>query len=186
MSTNLKLSDADTRRDSIIEAALSVFAQSGYGSTPVAAVAAKAGISQAYVFKLYPTKEVLFVAALERCYDIIIETMTEAADRATDRSPDGILEEMGEAYARLIANKNILMIQVHAQSATDIPAIKAVIRHGLARLVKLAEGKAGVGDEAIQRFIAFGQLCHLIVTTDLDQLEDDWAQTIWRGMSHYH
>ncbi len=185
MSTNLKLSDADTRRDSIIEAALSVFARSGYGSTPVAAVATKAGISQAYVFKLYPTKEVLFVAALERAYEIILQTMADAADRATDRSPDGILEEMGEAYARLIADKDILMIQVHAQSAADIPAVRAVIRRGLAGLVKLAKSKAGVSDEAVQRFIAFGQLCHLIVTTDLDQLDDDWAQAIWRGMSHY-
>jgi AcrR family transcriptional regulator len=185
MSTNLKLSDADSRRDSIIKAALTVFAQSGYGSTPVAAVAAKAGISQAYVFKLYPTKEVLFVAALERAYAIIVETMAAAADRASGRSPDGILEEMGEAYARLIADKDILMIQVHAQSAADIPAVRAVIRRGLAQLVQLAKSKAGVGDEAIQRFIAFGQLCHLIVTTDLDQLNDDWAQAIWKGMSHY-
>ena len=185
MNTNLKLSDADTRRESIIEAALAVFAQSGYGSTPVAAVATKAGISQAYVFKLYPTKEVLFVAALERAYEIILETMAAAADRAIDRSPDGILEEMGEAYAHLIADKDILMIQVHAQSAADIPAVKAVIRHGLSQLVKLAKSKAGVSDEAVQRFIAFGQLCHLIVTTDLDKLDEDWAQTIWRGMSHY-
>jgi hypothetical protein len=111
--------------------------------------------------------------------------MAAAADRATDRSPDGILEEMGEAYAHLIADKDILKIQVHAQSAADIPAVKAVIRHGLSQLVKLAKGKAGAGDEAVQRFIAFGQLCHLIVTTDLDKLDDDWAQAIWRGMSHY-
>lgn len=185
MNTNLKLSDADTRRESIIEAALTVFAQSGYGSTPVAAVASRAGISQAYVFKLYPTKEVLFVAALERCYDTILKTMSDAADRAADRSPDGILEEMGEAYAHLIADRNMLMIQVHAQSAADIPAVKAVIRRGLARLVHLARTKSGAGDEAVQRFIALGQLCHLIVTADLTELNDDWAQTIWRGMSHY-
>lgn len=185
MGTNLKLSDADTRRDSIVEAALSVFAQSGYGSTPVAAVAAKAGISQAYVFKLYPTKEQLFVAALERCYDRIVETLTEAADGASDRSAAGILDAMGEAYARLIVDRDILMLQVHAQSAADIPAVKAVIRRSLARLVTLTRSKTGASDEDIQRFIAFGQLCHLIVTTDLTELDDDWAQTIWRGMSHY-
>ena len=185
MSTNLKLSDADTRRESIIEAALAVFAQSGYGSTPVAAVATKAGISQAYVFKLYPTKEVLFVAALERAYEIILETMAAAADRATDRSPDGILEEMGEAYAHLIADKDILMIQVHAQSAADIPAVKAVVRRGLAKFVRLAKTRSGASDAAVQSFVAFGQLCHLIVTTDLTELDDDWAQTLWKGMSHY-
>jgi len=185
MNTNLKLSDADTRRASIIEAALSVFAQSGYGSTPVAAVATKAGISQAYVFKLYPTKEVLFVAALERCFEIILETLNAGADMATDRSPDGLLEAMGEAYARLIVDKDILMLQVHAQSASDIPAVKAVLRRALRDLVNLAKSRTGADDATVQRFVAFGQLCHLIVTTDLTELTDDWAQTLWKGMSHY-
>ncbi|WP_332687765.1 TetR/AcrR family transcriptional regulator [Devosia sp.] len=185
MNTNLKLSDADTRRASIIAAALSVFAQSGYGSTPVAAVAAKAGISQAYVFKLYPTKEVLFVAAMERCYEIILETLASAADAATDPSPEGILEAMGEAYARLIVDRDILMIQVHAQSAADIPAVKAVVRRGLAKFVRLAKSRSSASDTAVQSFIAYGQLCHLIVTTDLTELTDDWAQTLWKGMSHY-
>ena len=185
MNTNLKLSDAETRRASIIEAALSVFAQSGYGSTPVAAVATKAGISQAYVFKLYPTKEVLFVAALERCYEIVLETLGAAADRAVGQGPAAILEAMGDAYARLIVDRNILMIQVHAQSAADIPAVKAVLRRGLARLVHLAKSRSGADDAAVQSFVAFGQLCHLIVTADLTELTDDWAQTLWRGMSHY-
>ena len=185
MNTNVKLSDADTRRESIVEAALTVFAQSGYGSTPVAAVAAKAGISQAYVFKLYPTKEVLFVAALERCFERILETLSAAAERAKDLSPDGILEAMGEGYARLIVDRDLLMIQVHAQSAADIPAVRTVVRRGLKDIVNLAKARSGGTDEAIQRFVAYGQLCHLIVTTDLTDLTDDWARTLWKGMSHY-
>lgn len=185
MSTNLKLSDADTRRESIVEAALSVFAQSGYGSTPVAAVATKAGISQAYVFKLYPTKEVLFVAALDRCFERILETLSAAADKAEVQSPNGILEAMGEGYARLIADRDVLMIQVHAQSAADIPVVKAVVRRGLKDIVKLAKRRSCGSDAAVQRFVAYGQLCHLIVTTDLTELADDWAQTLWKGMSHY-
>lgn len=185
MKTNLKLSDADSRRESIIEAALSVFAQSGYGMTPVAAVAAKAGISQAYVFKLYPSKEMLFVAALERCYQSIAETLTAASAGAKDRTPAGLLDAMGEAYARLIVDRDILMIQVHAQSAADIPAVKAVIRRQMARLVQLVTTTTGADDPAVQRFFAYGQLCHLIVTADLTELNDAWARTLWQGMSHY-
>jgi len=45
--TRTNLSDADTRREAIIEAALLAFADAGFQATPVTAVAARAGISQA-------------------------------------------------------------------------------------------------------------------------------------------
>jgi hypothetical protein len=36
----------------------------------------------------------------------------------------------------------------------------------------------------VQRFIAFGQLCHLIVTTQLDGRPEDWAQLLTHGIRH--
>ena len=185
MKTATRLSDADTRREAIIEAALQAFAESGYASTPVTAVAARAGISQAYVFKLYPTKEELFVSAMERCYQRIEETLGEAANGAEAQTPEAILSAMGEGYARLISDRTMLMIQVHAQSACDIPAIRDVVRRGLARIVRFTSKRSGAGDADVQRFIAYGQLCHLLVTTDVTDLEGDWARTISAGIRHY-
>ena len=141
----MKLSDADTRRQSIVESALIVFARQGYASTPVAAVAAHVGISQAYVFKLYPTKEMLFVAAIEQCYERIEVTLAESADKAGTDSPDDVLSAMGEGYARLIVERHILMIQVHAQAAADIPAIRDAVRKGMARIVGFVKNRTGAG-----------------------------------------
>lgn len=178
------LSDADTRKEAIVEAALVAFSDSGFAATPVTAVAAKAGISQAYVFKLYPTKEELFVAAVERCYERIEETLEKSARFAAGSMPEDILAAMAEGYAKLIADRNILMIQVHAQSASDVPAIRQAVRRGLARIVRFAKERSGAGDDAIQRFIAFGQLCHLITTTDIFDLDEDWARVLARNIRH--
>jgi AcrR family transcriptional regulator len=183
-NTRTNLSDADTRREAIVEAALVAFAGAGFAATPVTAVAAKAGISQAYVFKLFPTKEELFVAAVERCFMRIEETMEKSAQTVSSGSGDDILYAMGDGYASLIADRNILMIQVHAQSAADVPAIRDALRSGLRRIVSYVKQRTGASDEAVQRFIAFGQLCHLITTADIYDLGEDWARILARSIRH--
>ena len=49
-----------------MRAAMQEFARRGYYGTPTTDIAKGAGISQAYLFRLFPTKEELFVACVER------------------------------------------------------------------------------------------------------------------------
>ena len=184
-SKRSNLSDAETRRDAIVEAALRVFAEKGYASTPVTEVAARAGISQAYVFKLFPTKEELFLSAITRCYQRIEDAMEQAAQQAVSSEPNAVLDAIGEGYARLITDRDMLMLQVHAQAATDIPAIREAVKAGMARIVRFAASRSGADASAVQRFIAYGQLCHLVVTLGIVDLEDDWARTLTEGLRHF-
>lgn len=177
-------STADARRASIVAHAVPVFARTGYHATPVTEVAAAAGISQAYVFRLFAGKLGLFVAALDAAYARIAQGLAEAADAAADASPAQVLRAMGDAYAHLIADRDLLMLQVHAQSAADVPEIKEALRRGYAALVTLARERSGAGDDEVQRFIAYGQLCHLIVTAELDELAAPWARVLTNGMRH--
>ncbi|WP_382307222.1 TetR/AcrR family transcriptional regulator [Herbiconiux sp. UC225_62] len=178
------LSTADARRATVISAALSEFALTGYLGTTVASIAQRATISPAYVFKLFPGKEPLFVAALEQCFDLIVEALDDGAASAVEQTPTGILDAMGAAYAHLIADRRLLMLQVHAQSAADVPEIGAALRRGLAKVTLFAKSRSGAGDEDVQRFIAFGQLCHLIVTTGIDDDGSEWAAILNRGIRH--
>ncbi|GEK23495.1 TetR/AcrR family transcriptional regulator [Cellulomonas xylanilytica] len=178
------LSSAELRIPVVTAAAVREFARGGYHGTTIADVAAAARISPAYVFKLFPGKERLFVAALEDCFQQIVETLTIAAEEATGSGPDGILDAMGGAYAQLISDRSLLMLQVHAQSVADVPEIGQALRAGLASVVRLAKARSGASDEAVQRFIAYGQLCHLIVTTGVDDVTDDWAVLVARGIRH--
>lgn len=178
------LSTSDLRRPSVIKSAIAVFAKAGYLGTPIAAVAKHARISPAYVFKLFPSKEELFVAALEHGFELIHATLSDGADTSADQTPDGILFAMGGAYASLISNRELLMIQVHALSVADVPEIGAAFRKCLQRLTLFVKARSGVSDEAVQRFFAYGQLCHLITTISLDGNTAAWARMLTTGIRH--
>lgn len=168
----------------MVAAAVGVFARSGYHATAVTEVADAAGISQAYVFRLFKGKLGLFVAALDHCYEQIEVALAAGADRVPDGSAEQILQAMGDAYTELIADQNLLMLQVHAQSASDVPEIRAAQRRGLQRIVEFAAERSGAGPAEVQYFFAYGLLCHLIVTAGLDDLDAGWARTLTLGMRH--
>lgn len=178
------LSTSDERREAVICSAIVVFAKAGYLGTPIAAVAKHAEISPAYVFKLFPSKEELFVAALEHGFELIHSTLIEGADASTNQTPDDILSAMGVAYAKLIASRDLLMIQVHALSVADVPEIGTAFRNGLQKIAKFVKTRSGASDEAVQRFFAYGQLCHLITTISLDGNTESWARMLTTGIRH--
>ena len=184
MKTSKSLSTSDVRRETVINSAIAVFAKGGYLGMPIAAVAKHAGISPAYVFKLFPSKERLFVAALNRCFEFIHSALADGAEASADQTPEGLLFAMGEAYASLISNRDLLMLQVHAQSAADVPEIAIAFREGLQRIIKFVKSRSAASDEAVQRFIAYGQLCHLITTVSLGDDAAAWARLLTKGMRH--
>ena len=58
--------DAATRRATILDAAIPVFASLGYEQTRMADVAARVGVTEPVIFQNFGTKAELFAAALER------------------------------------------------------------------------------------------------------------------------
>jgi len=180
----VRLSTAEARRSIVIGSAIEVFSLTGYLGTPIAAIADHAKISPAYVSKLFPNKEALFVAALDECFDRAGDALISGDELSSDRSPEGILNAMGGAYADLIADRSLLMLQVHAQSAATVPGIGAALRRGIESITTLVRARSGATDEAVQRFVAYGQLCHLIVTTGLDEVPAEWARVLTAGIRH--
>jgi AcrR family transcriptional regulator len=178
------LSTAESRRPLVAAAALRQFAQRGYHGTTIADVAKEAQISPAYVSKLYPRKEQLFVAALDECFTRVSHALEQGADAAASDDPDAVLDAMGDAYADLIADRSLLMLQVHAQSVADVTEIGDGLRAGLGRVTELARERSGADDDGVQRFIAFGQLCHLIVTANLENVPASWAAVLTHGIRH--
>ncbi|MEW1957040.1 TetR/AcrR family transcriptional regulator [Kineococcus sp. NPDC059986] len=178
-------STAEAQRALVVASATRVFARAGYHATPVTAVAADAGISPAYVFRLFDGKLGLFLAAVDHCYARVVEALTSGAEQASDRSPAGLLEAMGLAYAHLITDRDLLMLQVHAQSASDVPEVRDALRRGLASVVGTVDQLTGAGPDEVQRFMAWGQLCHLVVMADLDEVPGSWASTLTQGIRHF-
>ena len=178
------LSTSESRREAVVRSAVTVFAANGYLGTPVTEVAKQAKISPAYVYKLFPTKEKLFVAALGLCFELVLVALEEGADKSGDQTPDAVLSAMGEAYSALITDRNLLLLQIHAQSATNVPQIAKAFRKGLENITKFVKNRSKASNEMVQRFVAYGQLCHLITIAELDNNHDAWARTLTKNIRH--
>lgn len=181
---SLPRSTADARRATVVDRAVSVFARGGYHATSVADVAAAARISPAYVFRLFGSKQGVFIAALGRCYERVVETLDAAGEAAAGERPEAMLAAMGDAYAGLIADRDLLLLQVHALGVAGDPEVAAAMHRGYAAVVDVAARWSGAPDAAVQEFIAYGQLCHLIVAAGLDNVNAGWAQLLTAGMTH--
>ena len=168
----------------VVAGAVHVFAARGYRGATMAAVAEHAAISPAYASKLFASKERLFVAALEECFERIAEALARAVDSALDATPSGLLSAMAVAYADLIADRDLLMLQVHALAATDVPAVGDAMRAGIARVVDLVSERSGADDAHVQTFMARGQLCHLLTALDAFDDAGAWAATLTAGFVH--
>src|SRR5436305_11426592 len=94
------------RRAALIEAAVHEFAHGGLHGTPVDRVARRVGVAQPYVFSLFGNKRELFIAAVERGFELTEETFTEVAaafDLAPAPPDTDVLKALGQAYVELLA-----------------------------------------------------------------------------------
>src|SRR6476659_5320694 len=111
---------AEARRDDILDAAFTEFAERGLHGASTEEIARRAGISQPYVFRLFGSKKDLFKAATARCLRETLETFQRAAEGL--RGEDA-LKAMGAAYQELLADRNRLRSQMHAYADCDDPEI---------------------------------------------------------------
>src|ERR671937_2046816 len=108
---------AEERRESVLAAALQEFAERGLDGASTEAIAARAGISQPYVFRLFGTKKGLFKAVVSRCFRETLELFQRAAEGKRGRPA---LEAMGRAYREeLLPDKTRLRAQMQAYAACD-------------------------------------------------------------------
>ncbi len=171
------LSTADERREAVLEAAERVFAARGLHGTPTMEIAKAAGISQAYLFRLFPTKSELFVALNERVNNRIYDTFLRAAADAKAAGED-VLSAMGRAYIGLLGDRNLLLNQLHAHGASDDPAIRDQMRACFARLVELVERESGADPEAVRLFFAHGMLLNVLASMDAQDVDAHWARVL--------
>jgi len=177
VSSPRKLQTADERRVDVLEAALRHFAKKGYYGTPTAEIAKAAGISQAYLFRLYPTKQELFVASTERCFENVLkEFQRAAAPHAGD--PEAMFGAIATKYNELVADRDMLLGQLHAYAAGDDPVIRDAVRRSYGRLVEMVRTTTGADDEQLRGFFAIGLLITVTTALDVGELDEPWARAL--------
>lgn len=176
--TKRSLSTAEERREAVLEAAVPVFAERGFAGTPTMAIAKAAGISQAYLFRLFPTKAELAVAVVDRCHERVHAAFAAAAARAKAAGTD-VFAGMGGAYVELLRDRTLLLSQLHSHAAAaDDPAVRDAVRRGFADLVDLVARESGAPDEEVRRFFATGMLLNVLAAIRADEVDAPWARTL--------
>jgi AcrR family transcriptional regulator len=167
---------ADDRRRAVVEVALTEFARRGLHGTPTEEIARQAGISHAYLFRLFPTKQDLFIAAVERCFDRVIETFAKAAE-GTEPGEER-LHAMGEAYVELLSDRTRLLAQLQAYAACDDKKVRDTVRRHWTELYEFVARETGVDTEELRSFFATGMLLTITASMDLLSLDDVWAERL--------
>ena len=132
---------SEQAEQAIIEATLDLFAEQGFEGVCVEAVAARAGVGKATIYRRWPNKEELLLAALGSMKspfpepkgvsvrdDLVAMFTVMCEDRADPRKARryALLLGEGEKYPRLIARYKETVVQPRHD------AIRAVIRRGIA------------------------------------------------------
>lgn len=180
-----QLSTAQERRATVLDTAVHAFAAKGYYGTTTTEVAKQAGISQAYLYRLFPDKQALFVAVIDQCSLLMSECLASGAARAHGSGTREILDAMGDSYARLISNRDLLLVLMQANCAASEPAIREALRSYYAKQVEYVRAVSGASDGEIQQFFATGQLCNLVLAIDAVSVDAPWATTLNSGLRHY-
>jgi len=166
---------ADQRRAAVLAAATQEFALGGLDGTSTQSIAARAGISQPYLFRLYPNKKTLFIAAVDECYRTLVRRFEDAVGH---RSGDEALDAMGDAYGELITDRTFLLLQLQAYAACDDEDVRAATRRGFRDVWYTVERLSGADVDAIRQFYAAGMLWNVITAMQLEDVDERWAQLV--------
>ena len=158
---------ADERRADLLEAAVIEFATSGYHGTRTADIAARAGVSQPYVYALFPDKRSLFLACHDWTTQRIKETLRLAS--AGQRTGEDTEQALGRAYRTLLDRRPhqvLFQVQAHA-AATGDPVIREPVRRRFMELIELSERLHDAPREVVLRHVARVLLGNVAVALDL-------------------
>jgi AcrR family transcriptional regulator len=164
---------APERRVQVLEAALPVFARDGYAGTSTEDVAAAAGISQPYLFRLFATKRELFLELVRRGFDRVGKAFAEAAEGLEGEEA---LLAMGQVYQQMLDDRDLLLLQLHAYAGSADPEIRAETNRAFGRLWEVVSEVSGLPAEDLVGFFAHGMLLTVVAALGAADLRDTWAR----------
>ncbi|MFE9885294.1 TetR/AcrR family transcriptional regulator [Streptomyces scopuliridis] len=171
---------AEERRESVVRAAVAEFARGGYLGTSTETIAQRVGVSQPYLFRLFPNKQAMFLAAAERCLADTTRVFVEASEGLEG---EDALHAMAAAYQRLIADdpeKLLMQMQMYVAVATAEAAgdreFGDTVRAGWQTLWDTVHLTLGADVDETTTFLAYGMLINTLVSLGFPS-----GHRIWSG-----
>jgi AcrR family transcriptional regulator len=179
MAKTTTRSTAAERRDEVLDAAMTEFADHGFEGASTEDIARRAGISQPYLFRLFGTKKELFKATVSRCFRETLEMFQKAAE---GKRGEEALHAIGAAYiAQLESDRTWLRGQMQSYAASDDPEIRAVVRAGYGDLVAYVRRVSGADWPTVWGFFASGMLLNVLASMHVYDEPDQWMTELLSG-----
>jgi len=163
------------RRAQVLRIAAGEFANHGLHGASTEAIAREAGITQAYVFRMFGTKKALFLELVGAAFDRFSEGMSQAAQGAGGLSA---LALMGAQYYEMLADRTTLLLQLQGFAACADRDVRDLVRARLARMWDTVAGPTGLDPVTVKSFLAFGMLLNSAAAVDAGELDEPWARGV--------
>ncbi len=170
---------SEERRESILEAATEVFGERGYHGATTDAIATAAGISQAYVVRMFGSKEELFIAAGGRAVTRIIESFERAIAQFTPDTP--LLERkraLSFAYNDLVTDRGMLLTLMHFYELGHDPVLGPLAREFYLKVYRMVREDAGFPTEDAIAFFAHGMLINVMLALGIPSVAEHDATAL--------
>lgn len=120
--------DRAERERIIVEAALRVFARSGYEATKMTDVAAEAGLGKATLYDTFADKEALFLAVVDRLVAEHLRAVHAELAGAPGRAPERLAAMIRAAAADLERHPAMAPLWLEMWAAASRPGLSAALR----------------------------------------------------------
>ncbi len=151
----------EERRELVLREAITVFARYGYEGATTAEIAKRAGVTQPYIFKLFPEKKKgLFIAA---CVRNMSTTQEEMRQSAGGKTGEDAMAAMGTAYIdRMNTNRDSLLLQMQQYAACWDDDVQNTVRTCMQDLWDMVVEVSGQPIEKVAVFFAKGMMCNVL------------------------
>jgi AcrR family transcriptional regulator len=132
-------------------------------------IAREARISQPYLFRLFRTKQELFLACDARACEKVVETFRRAAGVAP---PGEKLSAMGRAYTdELLPDRHAVLMMMHGFAAAGAdPGIRARVRQTFRQMALEVAELGGVAAGDVWALFAKGMLLNIAAALELQEV----------------
>ena len=165
----------DARRTRVLGIAAREFAEHGLHGASIEAIAREAGITQAYIFRMFGTKKALFLQLVGAAFERFSDGMAEAAGTAMGREA---LASMGRAYYELLADRTTLLLQLQGMAACGDDEVQAFVRARFATLWTVVAAHSGLDAVTVKSFLAFGMLLNAGAALGVEDIDEPWADGV--------
>ncbi|NJQ14280.1 TetR/AcrR family transcriptional regulator [Streptomyces bohaiensis] len=163
---------AEERRTEVVRAALRSFSRYGFHGTSTDSIARAIGVSQPYLFRLYPTKRDIFLAAGRSCFERTSLAFNAAAEGLTGEEA---LNAMRRAYGELAGDRELLLmqLQLYVASSSD-EELRDEVTRWWDDLWLLVAQLTSLPPEDINQFMSCGMLINVMVALGISDGHQGW------------